>query len=152
MYRGVQWDYMEFQYKGLTMPIKCKNCGKVFLKSKSKPNQIFCSIECQKEYYRRGQNPWAGKLPTSTVGEIGELKVAIDLLSREFSVFKALSPATNCDLAVLDNKKKLKTIEVRTGNSIMLRNIKHYKEKWVNADILAIVDYSKNRIIYYPKI
>jgi len=142
---------MTYEYKTPTISTKCKNCGKVFLKSKSKPTQIFCSIECQKGYYKRGQNPWAGRLPTGTIGEIGELKVAIDLLGKGFSVFKALSPATNCDLAILCDKKKLKTIEVRTGNGVMLRNIKLYKEKRVRADILAIVDYSKNRIIYYPE-
>lgn len=88
-------------------------------------------------------------IPTGTVGAIGELRVAIDLLSKKYEVFKALSPSCSCDLAILKNGK-LKTIEVRTGNEIMLRSSEKYKKKYVKAEILAIVDYANEKIIYYP--
>lgn len=99
----------------------------------------------------QGKNPYAGTLATGTVGEIGELKVAIDLLSKGFEVFKALSPSASCDIAILKDKTILKTIEVRTANNSLLRNLESYKKRQVKAEILAAVDYQSGRIIYYPE-
>lgn len=40
------------------------------------------------------------EIPASTVGAIGELAVAADLLRRGFEVYRAVSPAASCDLLV----------------------------------------------------
>jgi len=55
--------------------------------------------------------PW---LATGTVGAIGELRVAIDLMSKGFDVFRALSPAASCDLLVM-KEGKLFDIEVKSA-------------------------------------
>ena len=129
---------------------ECLVCKKRFYRP-TFPGQKYCSISCQTVANIQGTNPYAGMLPTGTVGEMGELKVAIDLLSKGLEVFKALSPSTSCDIAILKKRKILKTIEVRTGNKNMLKNLESYKKRNVKADILAVVDYESNKIIYYPK-
>jgi len=36
----------------VTKKMKCKNCDEEFIWSSSQPNQIYCSKECQKEFYQ----------------------------------------------------------------------------------------------------
>jgi hypothetical protein len=96
-------------------------------------NQKFCTKRCHNTL----KNPISGYpgITPSTVGTIGELAVSIDLLSRGVEVFRALSPACSCDLAILQNGKLLR-IEVRSGyfikNRLIVTNKKH------RADVLAV--------------
>jgi hypothetical protein len=55
------------------------------------------------------------KISPGTVGAIAELAVAVDLMERGYDVFRAVSPACSCDLAVLSGGELLR-IEVRTGH------------------------------------
>ncbi len=53
-------------------------------------------------------------LPHNTMGTISELIVASDLMLRGYEVFRALSPASSCDLLAMGSDGILR-IEVRTG-------------------------------------
>lgn len=92
-------------------------------------------------------NPKKLKLPTSTVGAISELRAASDLLGKGYHVFRALSPACPCDIAVLRDGKLLR-IEVKTGYRTATGKL--YKSPAHNNefDILAMV--LPDEIIYEP--
>ena len=53
-------------------------------------------------------------LASGTVGAIGELRVAVDLLRRGLPVFRSLSPACLCDLVIV-TVTRIYRIEVRTA-------------------------------------
>ena len=90
------------------------------------------------------------RLPTGTTGAIQELRVAADLLIRGYAVFRSLSPACSCDLAVIKDKKLIR-IEVasayilKTGKAYFA---KHNKDLY---DIMALV-FKDGRIEYRPDI
>ena len=79
------------------------------------PQQKSCSQACKLVKDRRHYAKVPYNLTTGTVGAISELKVATDLLSKGYDVFRALSPSCSCDLAILQ-KDKLLRVEVRTGH------------------------------------
>jgi hypothetical protein len=85
-------------------------------------------------------------VPTGTVGAVAELLVAADLLKRGYEVFRAVSQACSCDLAVLKNGALLR-VEVRTGyfdaNGAPFRNKLTAKDVG-RSDIHAVVH-------HYPK-
>ena len=77
----------------------------------------YCSNECRDQQYQakyRENNPLMGT-SSGTTGAISELRVAIDLLSKGYDIFRAVSPNCSCDLAVLKNSKLLR-IEVKTAH------------------------------------
>ena len=96
---------------------KCANCGQEF--APSQPFNIYCSPLCAKsvEQARRDVRPWAkeNKLSSGTVGALGELRVAVDLMQRGYHVFRALSPSCPCDIIAFRNTTVLR-VEVRTAN------------------------------------
>ncbi len=92
----------------------CLICHKTF--STSRSWQKTCSEECRKEHYIKQQNR-QGIFPTlasGTTGAIAELAVSTDLLKKEYSVFRALSPSCFCDLIAI-KKDQILRVEVRTG-------------------------------------
>ena len=131
--------------------MKCTFCGQEIPKNRLRwKNVKYCHVNCRraqdrKKYHARNQRPH--HLNTGTVGAMHELKVAIDLLSKGYEVFRALSSMTSCDLAILKDKK-LKRIEVRTAAYSSSGSVswpKHHK-----ADILAAV--LPDKIIYTPNL
>jgi hypothetical protein len=93
-------------------------------------------------------------LASATVGALGELLVAADLLIRGYEVFRAISPSCSCDLAILKDGKLLR-VEVRTGyrttvdpDAIAIGK----KQGTHRADILAVVVHSPTRIRYEPEL
>src|SRR5207244_171702 len=92
--------------------IRCLECDTEF--STSKTFQKYCSRLCQMNYFDKisGRTCTGLGLPSSTVGAISELRVACDLLEKKYEVFRAISAACSCDLAVLKNGKLLR-IEVK---------------------------------------
>ena len=79
---------------------------------------------------------------------VGELRVCIDLLSKGFEIFHAVSPNCSCDLAVLKDGKLIK-IEIRTGYRTRNGTLQWGKNKF-RADMWAIV--LKDEIIYVPEL
>jgi hypothetical protein len=58
--------------------------------------------------------PRGGSSDTSSTGALSELRVAVDLLSKGYEVFRALSPSASCDIIALRAGKILR-IESRTA-------------------------------------
>lgn len=121
----------------MSREITCPTCGVLF--RAKVPHHRYCSPECR----RRGNyQPCPTGLPTATVGTISELRVAADLLSRGYSVFRSLSASCSCDLAILRARKLLK-VEVTTGyvhGDGRIMHCKNGKNDWrPKADVLAVV-------------
>ena len=127
----------------------CKECGKQF--DVIHRNKVFCGRICRATNYNKRVAIRGSGLPTATTGVISELVVACDLLRRGFEVFRAVSGACSCDLAVIKNGKLLR-IEVKTS----------YKNKYTgklivpghkkqNLDILAVV-VNGSEVTYLPEL
>jgi len=74
-------------------------------------------------------------MSTGDIGAVGELKTVVDLMSRGFEVFRAVSPAASCDLIALKEGKSVR-VEVRTGRRGRDRVLCNRRG---NYDILAVV-------------
>jgi predicted nucleic acid-binding Zn ribbon protein len=119
----------------------CAICGKV---SQGRTGQKYCSKECRMKVATQPLWPF---LSTGTVGAINELKVACDLFTKGYEVFRALSPSCSCDLIALKNGVASK-IEVRTATKYKTTiNASNYNFR---GDYLVKV--LKNRIIYEPEL
>lgn len=129
----------------------CKQCGKEFSGTRQCD---FCSNPCRRHaWFKENYIPSPHKhLDRANTGAISELRVAVDLLSKNFEVFRALSPHCSCDLAVLKDGKLLR-IEVRTGraagNGKSMFWTKPKKDK-TRYDIFAVV--LEDRILYTPQL
>jgi Holliday junction resolvase len=53
-------------------------------------------------------------VPAPTVGAIGEILVAADLLAKGFAVFRSMSPACYCDL-LAEKEGEILAVEVKTS-------------------------------------
>jgi len=122
---------------------KCIICQQVF--TPSKHNQKFCSKECKDKFYNRIST--FPHLPSATVGTIGELVVATDLLKKGYEVYRPLSPSCSADLLV-EKEQKIFKIEIRTGY-IQKDGKLVYSHINIRASILAIVVHSENKIYYF---
>ncbi len=90
----------------------CFRCGNPVPSGKSK----FCSYPCYKETVKERYddgNHFIGNT-SNTTGAISELRASVDLLSKGWNVFRALSPSSPCDLVILKDNYVLK-VEVRTA-------------------------------------
>ena len=88
-------------------------------------------------------------LSSVTVGALNELRVAVDLMTRGYAVFRALSAACETDLVIFKNKE-VKLIEVTTGYKFPNDKIMHPKKRDRTFDVLAVVTKS-NGIHYFLK-
>jgi hypothetical protein len=108
-----------------TVPL-CRRCGRAFVPAHRW--DIYCSIWCR----RRKNRPTAAVAPAAprpppvtigrgqglspgTVGAVGELMVAADLMQRGYHVFRALSPNAPCDLIAFRSGQTAVKVEVKTG-------------------------------------
>ena len=128
----------------------CPWCKDRFPAASRKKNAIYCSVKCGRLAYSKASGVYGhypGMAP-GTTGAIGELRVSVDLLIRGYEVFRALSPATSCDIAILKSGALLR-VEVRTG----YRNLKTGKILFCGAragraDVTAVV--LPDEILYVP--
>lgn len=110
----------------------------------------YCSKKCQKERIKnhyKYPRMITNEIPTGTVGAVGELKVAIDLLSRGFEVYRNLSPHGSADLITIRNNE-IHSIEVRSGYRIPNGTLCYSKKH--KAQIIAVV--IGDEIVYEPKL
>ena len=102
---------------GYYSTMNCKFCSAPLEPERLRYHALYCSPRCRsnhvKQLYRIANPLRALKLATGTTGTIAELQVSMDLLLKGYEVFRALSPSTSCDLAVLREGQLLR-IEVRT--------------------------------------
>src|SRR5262245_42807567 len=96
--------------------VRCLDCGQPISEKRLEKKARYCSTKCRNnttlQRYRKLNHRL--QLPSSTVGTLAELEVAVDLLRRGYEVFRALSPSCSCDLAVLREGRLLR-VEVRTA-------------------------------------
>jgi hypothetical protein len=128
-----------------------KYCLQCKIEFQAYERQVFCSTECHHEFYRKQ----AGKAvhngaSTGVVGAIAELAVSTHLMSRGYEVYRALSPASSCDLIALKNKETF-TIEVRSGLKTFDGNITYGKQR-IRADIIAVYVHATEEIILIPEL
>jgi hypothetical protein len=125
----------------------CRVCKKHF--ESSWKHQKFCSKPCRKSFCETPYIKPYGNIPTGTVGAIGELRVACDLMARGFEVFRAVSPSCSCDLAVIKNGKLFR-IEVRTGyiSSYSGKRCTNIPKDSTKLDVLAVA--FPDKITYTP--
>ena len=138
----------------LLPPAACIACGKPLnRRPHAGPHTKCCSRRCRNNLGRAAYataNRSLG-LPSATVGALGELIVAADLMKQGYEVFRALSPSCSCDLAILRNGRLLR-VEVRTGYRTVTggENIFIGKTgKAHRADVLAVVVHTPNTAIRY---
>ncbi len=131
-------------------PNTCIECRKEF--QASWPHQRTCTRECRHAFNQK--NAWVTSglkklgVSSGTVGAISELRVAVDLMMRGYDVFRALSPACSCDLAMIKDGRLIR-IEVRTGYLAMSGNVITSKRTH-RADYLAIA--LPSGIVYEPEL
>lgn len=116
----------------------CVGCGKVF--TPTGRNQSYCEPRCRREHQQH-----LG-ISSGTLGAIGELQVATDLLSKGYEVFRAVSPNCSADM-VIRRDGRLFVVEVKTGRRGTSGRPVYPAPKY-NVDIVAVV--LPDEIIYVP--
>lgn len=131
----------------------CETCGKSISVGRliRSPHTKTCSHECSQQrghvLYLQQNRRSDVRLTPGTVGAIGELRVAIDLLQKGHAVFRALSSSCPCDLAVLHNNKLI-TVEVKTASITRSGKLTCPNSKKQVHDVLAAV--LPDQIVYIP--
>jgi hypothetical protein len=116
----------------------CRVCGEAF---KGPWQQRTCGV-CRVE---KKTKPI---LPTGTVGAIKELRVSVDLMSKGFHVFRALSPSCPCDLFAIKDGKQF-DIEVRSARRNPKTGMLYSHRENIRARYKAFV--TDDEIIYEPE-
>ena len=144
-YRAVQQGLTKVPNLGIMGPMRlrktCSICRAYF--DTVQPKAKYCSNKCRR---RAEYEPVGHGLSKGTVGAIAELRVSSELLLKNYEVFRALSPNSSCDLAILKNGKLIR-VEVRTGYVNETTGNIHYSRHNVRADVVAVV--LPDRIIYH---
>ncbi len=135
-------------------PKICVICGKTIPWPRNETRNVkYCSKRCSQlnnQYIYHRSNPKNNnKLCTGTTGAINEYRVIIDLMGRNYSVFRACSPSCPCDIVVFVDTKLLR-VEVTTGHYTNGNRLKGAAHDPKNFDLLAIVT-STGEIVYEPK-
>jgi len=124
---------------GAPYRVDCKNCGNSFAHSAKGHKRYYCSLDCQRAFYRKRhgvRGAYSGIAP-GTVGAISELRVCVELMAMGFSVFRAQSPHCSVDLVVLCGTKcmrvAVKTSYLKHSGEVIIPKEPHPH------DILALV-------------
>ena len=100
--------------------VACIYCHEPLTELQQRRHSKFCSRECSsrlnRNAYKANNQPSSRvfDIPSATVGAIGELLVAVDLLKRRYNVFRAVSPSADCDIVIVADKTVYR-VEVTTG-------------------------------------
>lgn len=126
---------------------RCEGCSIEF--TTSNPRKRYHSPQCRAKDYQESRPSQHPNICAGTVGAIGELKVGVDLLSRGFAVFRALSPACFCDL-IITKGGQTHSVEVRTGYRLKSGALTYATHSTDKADFFAVV--LKDSIEYVPSL
>lgn len=128
----------------------CLSCRNEFLSRSS--TRLYCRTTCQPAYisqqraHHAVQALYDTTVPTGTIGSVGELAVSIDLMCKGYTVFRALSPASYCDL-IARKYDVLWHLEVRTGH--LLHDTLYFpKKRSEGVTCFAIWDRSTGAVTY----
>lgn len=133
--------------------VKCGACGSAIEENRARRRARFCSDRCRNRFQSleyRARNP-VSPISKGTRGAISELAVCLDLMQRGAEVFRAVSPSSSCDLAVLF-REKLVRVEVRTGTRQPNGRLFYPKSSKDDGrqDLWAVVDKVSGEIEYDP--
>lgn len=123
----------------------CEHCGEIYTAKVS--FQKYCSKSCRHKQFLPKKH--YENLKTSAVGTVGELRVASDLITKGFFVFKALDPYCPCDLITMKDNE-LARIQVRTTYLDRKGNLRRNAHKEDKQDVYAWV--LKESIVYEPEL
>lgn len=126
----------------------CGSCGKEYKNTYSKSK--YCSNICRHNYWNdyaaREQTVASSSISKSTVGAISELMVCSDLMTKGYSVFRAISMNCFSDLIAIKGDK-IYQVEVKTG-----RYRRDNKVVWPRGNTegkcLAVYTFRDNKIHY----
>lgn len=129
--------------------MECIRCGLTISTKRQRRHAKYCSVICRHEAQKDGFRKMNPKpiLASATAGAVAEYRVVVDLLNRGFEVFRSVSPACSCDLAILADTRLFR-VEVRSNKYSATGKAYTIPTKPVKADILASVFFDK--IIYEP--
>lgn len=132
-------------------PSICLDCNENYVKTRStqkrcKPCRKIAATSSYLTTY--GTSLVRSGVPCGTVGAIGELIVAANLLKRGLSVFRAVSQCSPSDLIALLPDKTTVTLEVRTARRSLKTGVLAYAHMNLRSDITALTIPGENEIIY----
>lgn len=80
--------------------------------------QKYCSLACYKAAFNKasGRDLDNGHLAPTTIGAITEFVISVKLMQEGYAVFRALSPASFCDIVAIRPDRQPLYIECRTSN------------------------------------
>lgn len=142
----------------------CKDCGDPLIGGRK--GRKFCHKDCAANYQKkqwRLLNPKSplGQLATGTVAEVNEMRVAIDLLSRGYEVYRAAFQGMPCDLLICGKNtwvypgNEPQRVEVTTGTFTSKGTLAHPTRDETKYDVLAVVATEANgdtKIVYKPEL
>lgn len=126
----------------------CDGCNKEFFTTYSK--KLTCSDLCKSKRKRKLENrpEYSRNVCNGTIGAMSEMLASIDLFSKGFVVFRALSPSCFCDLIAIKENIIYK-VEVRTGfRNKSTNKLQFPKTISPQANIFAVFNRTDNKIVY----
>lgn len=137
--------YAPDDYRGI-----CAQCAKAIYGGRK--DRKFCDKVCAGEWAKRKWREANPKSPlaafaTGAVAEANEMRVAIDLLSRGYEVFRSAFPAQSCDMLVRFADTTMR-IEVTSGNYTGSGTLVHPERDPTKYDVMAVV--ANGKITYKP--
>lgn len=139
---------MPYQYNPVVIKI-CIGCDKSF--ETAKTAQKYCTQKCRtfhKQIERNSLNKSIG-LSTGTVGAIAELMACVDLMKNGYDVFRAMSPASNCDILAMKGDE-IRFYEIRTGHYYISGDKKklNWPNRNTNGKEIIVITHSDNKVHY----
>lgn len=128
----------------------CEYCERGFMHRQ--PQAKTCSETCRKAR----QNERTGRkatihlnIPPNTVGAISELVAAADLMSKGYSVFRALSTTCYCDLIAVKDGTTYH-VEVRTAyrSTVNPQSFNFPKKLRGSANLFALYERNSGQVFY----
>lgn len=102
-------------------------CSRSFMQRDNR--HIFCTKSCSNNYHKKEKNGVKDTfLSKGSIGAVGELRVATELLSKGFDVFRAVSQSATCDLIAVKDNRMIR-LEVRTGSYTVDGRVNFPKKK-----------------------
>lgn len=112
--------------------------------------KIFCSDKCRVK--NGGLHSILEGVNSGTVGAIGELMAASDLLKKGYEVYRALSPASRADLIAIKNGNTF-DIDVTTGYENSEGKLFHPKKLSLRrTSVIAVVVHKTGDVKYIPEL
>jgi hypothetical protein len=131
--------------------IVCQRCGKEFLKTHYVSLYAYCSKKCSMD----GKH-WEDRFvdppeigTTGTIGAIHELRVCVDLMSKGWDAFRALSPHGPIDVVAIKGDRVIR-IQVRKARETVDGKYYFGKPKDGSPHDMIALSFSTGKVVYLP--